>query len=182
MPEIASPSIATGASERYRANRDLHRNPPRDSFGTYLQLRAVVRGFEEVLEGFLGRHDLTIGEFCALRLLVDDGPKSLSLVGSWVSISNSGTTKMVDRLEGRGLGARGRDAADRRVVRVEPTVDGVELVQRVFPEHLGNIDALMGSLDAVQTEQLYDLLSLLRAGIDGQLLDRASTVDTADGA
>ncbi|WP_211262221.1 MarR family winged helix-turn-helix transcriptional regulator [Nitriliruptor alkaliphilus] len=115
---------------------------------------------------------MTTAEFCALRLLVGDGPQSLSLLSRWVSISNGGTTKLVDRLEARGLVARIRDLSDRRVVHVEPTAEGTELVQRVFPEHLRNIEALMDSLDGDQTGQLFDLLTLLQAGINDRVLSR----------
>lgn len=165
---LADASVTLPDVAMYEAGQGLHAAPPRDRFGVYLQLRIVTRMIEEALDGALREHGLSIAEFCALRLLVGDGPQSLSLLGRWVSISNSGTTKLVDRLEARGLVSRERASDDRRVVYVRPTSAGEELVRNVFPEHLDNIFSLLGCLDESDIDHMYGLLTALRAGIDGE--------------
>lgn len=160
------PSTMDLPRARYPAGAELHRAPPRDAFGTYLQLRTVTRRLEAILEARLADHGLTIAEFCGLRLLVDSGPQSLSLVGQWVSISNSGATKLVDRLESKNLVRRTRDMDDRRIIRVEPTQEGQALLGDVFPGHMDKILALLGCLNPDEIGELHDLLTTLRACVE----------------
>jgi DNA-binding MarR family transcriptional regulator len=49
-----------------------------------------------------------------LRLRSEDDPPTLSLLGTWLGTEPSTITALVDRLEARGLVARGPDPHDRR--------------------------------------------------------------------
>lgn len=147
----------------------LHAAPPRNAFGTYLQMRAVLRDLEVALESFLSRHGLTIADYCALRLIHEEGARSLSGLGRWVSIGNSATTKLVDRLERRGLVERVRDQQDRRVWNIVITDVGTALTKQIIPAHQANVAMLLSCLDEQQIGGLHDLLTGLRACLDERL-------------
>lgn len=147
----------------------LHAAPPRNAFGTYLQLRAVLRDLEVALESFLSGHGLTIADYCALRIIHEEGARSLSGLGRWVSIGNSATTKLVDRLERRGLVERVRDQQDRRVWNIVITDVGTVLTQQLIPAHQANVEILLSCLDAQQIGELHGLLTDLRACLDERL-------------
>jgi DNA-binding MarR family transcriptional regulator len=62
-------------------------------------------------------------------------------------VSQPGMTQLVDRLEREGLVRRTPLADDRRVVVVEVTGAGVELVERRRAERATALDGLLGRLD-----------------------------------
>lgn len=90
--------------------------------------RLARAGFllESLQEECLAPLDLTFVEYTVLRVL-EDGPKSPSRLAEYVVRTTGGMTKIVDRLERRGLVQRVPDHADRRGVLVALTGEGREL-------------------------------------------------------
>lgn len=90
--------------------------------------RLARAGFllESLQEECLAPLDLTFVEYTVLRVL-EDGPKSPSRLAEYVVRTTGGMTKIVDRLERRGLVERVPDQADRRGVLVALTGEGREL-------------------------------------------------------
>jgi DNA-binding MarR family transcriptional regulator len=69
---------------------------------------------------------LTLGQLRVLRLLAQE-PGSLSELGAELSLSPTSTTRLIDRLEERGLVERRRAGDDRRRVVAALTEEGREL-------------------------------------------------------
>jgi DNA-binding MarR family transcriptional regulator len=108
---------------------------------TYDRLRA----FEDEL---FGRHDLTPQQYNALRLLRGAHPDkiaTLDLAGRLVSRAPD-ITRLLDKLEQRGLIERDRPADNRRMVRIGITDAGLAL-----------LDALQEPLEACHARQLGHL-------------------------
>lgn len=70
--------------------------------------------------------DLTFVEYTVLRVL-EEGEKSPSRLAEYVVRTTGGMTKIIDRLERRGLVHRVPDESDRRSVLVGVTTEGREL-------------------------------------------------------
>ena len=111
-----------------------------------------------------GRHELTAQQYNALRLLKAEHPAALPtlvLAGKLVSHAPD-ITRLVDRLEERGLVARQRMADNRRVVQVGITETGLgllkELEQPVRECHLRQL----GHLGSGQLQALVELLRVAR--------------------
>ena len=64
---------------------------------------------------------------------------------------------------GRGLVPRRRTPADRRVVVVELTAAGDELVERLFPEHAARVARAFGALDEREKRSFTELCRKLAA-------------------
>jgi DNA-binding MarR family transcriptional regulator len=108
---------------------------------TYDRLRALE-------EDLFGRYDLTPQQYNALRLLRAahrGGLPTLALAARLVSRAPD-ITRLLDRLEERGLVTRDRHAANRRVVRVSITEKGLALLRE-----------LAGPLRACHSRQLGHL-------------------------
>src|SRR5690348_9787724 len=89
---------------------------------TYDRLRALE-------DELFARYDLTPQQYTALRLLRRDHPapvRTLDLAARLVSRAPD-ITRLLDKLERRGLVARDRPADNRRVVRVGITAAGIAL-------------------------------------------------------
>src|SRR5437868_7115385 len=93
---------------------------------TYDRLRA----FEDEL---FGRYELTPQQYNVLRLLRGQHPETtptLALANRLISRAPD-ITRMLDKLEQRGLIARERNAENRRVVRVGITEAGLALLREI---------------------------------------------------
>jgi DNA-binding MarR family transcriptional regulator len=122
---------------------------------TYDRLRALE-------EELFVRHDLTPQQYNALRLLRRAHPepiRTLDLASRLVSRAPD-ITRLLDKLEQRGLVVRDRPADNRRVVRVGITEVGLALL-RQLREPLRACHARQ--LGHLSPKELKDLIALLRA-------------------
>jgi DNA-binding MarR family transcriptional regulator len=113
-------------------------------------------------EGLFSRYALTPQQYNALRLLRSRHPDplpTLALAGQLVSRAPD-ITRLVDKLERRGLVRRDRPAENRRVVRIGVTEAGLKLLDELS-ESLRECHARQ--LGHLSQKQLRDLIALLRA-------------------
>ncbi len=101
----------------------------------------LLRGEIEVLRVA----DLTFPQYNVLRILRGARPEALSCgtISQRMLSRDSDLTRLLDRLEKRGLVTRLRDERDRRMVRAAITESGMQLLRR-----------LDGPIDRVHREQL----------------------------
>jgi DNA-binding MarR family transcriptional regulator len=112
---------------------------PKRSARTIAQFEATValgRAAEQFRREFveiLKQDDLSDAQFNVLRILRGAGEAGLACgqVAERLIRYDPDVTRLLDRLEKRGLVARTRDAADRRVVRTCLTTAGLELLARL---------------------------------------------------
>jgi DNA-binding MarR family transcriptional regulator len=125
---------------------------------TYDRLRALE-------EELFGRYELTPQQYNALRLLRaehPDGLPTLALAARLVSRAPD-ITRMLDKLERRGLIVRVRPAENRRVVRVAITDAGLALLKELSGPLRDCHARQLGHLSDEQRQKLVDLLRAARA-------------------
>lgn len=114
------------------------------------------------------RFDLTPQQYNALRLLKAEHPAALptlTLANRLVSRAPD-ITRLLDKLEQRGLIERERLADNRRVVHVRLTDSGMALLEELN-EPLRNCHARqLGHLSSGQLKQLVELLRQARAPLE----------------
>ncbi|MCK7623348.1 MarR family transcriptional regulator [Streptomyces sp. RS10V-4] len=112
------------------------------------------------------RHDLSVREFSVLNVLSaqHDGPGGhlrMHQVADAVVLSQSATTRLVTRLEDRGLLSRYLCPDDRRGIYTNVTPDGLRLLEEARPTHDA---ALRASLqEAAERPELAPLVTAVRA-------------------
>ena len=77
--------------------------------------------------------------------------------------SKANATEVTATLQERGLVRRRRDPNDRRLVIVDLTYSGRELVERLFPEHSDRVTQAFGALDETEKRSLAELCRKLAA-------------------
>jgi DNA-binding MarR family transcriptional regulator len=125
---------------------------------TYDRLRA----FEDEL---FSQHDLTPQQYNALRLLRGAHPDkipTLDLASRLVSRAPD-ITRLLDKLETRGLIERDRPADNRRVVRIGITAAGLALLEELQKPLQACHARQLGHLSARQLKDLAELLQAARA-------------------
>jgi DNA-binding MarR family transcriptional regulator len=119
---------------------------------------ALQRDAEEIFGSF----DLSNSQFNVLRILRGAGADGLACgeVGDRMITHDPDITRLLDRLESRGLIARERQQEDRRVVKTRITAEGLRI--------LAELDAPLCALhkrqfQAIPSQQLAELARLLAA-------------------
>jgi DNA-binding MarR family transcriptional regulator len=108
---------------------------------------------------------ITMAQLAVLRQL-RNGPESVGRLGAEVGLAPASVTRLVDRLEKRGLVARSRDGEDRRRVDVRLTPDGERVLgeSKVFrgsDMHLA-VEAMTSEERRVLTDGLKRFVELAR--------------------
>lgn len=120
-----------------------------------------LRGLEDEL---FARHELTAQQYNALRLLKAAHPGSmptLALAARLISRAPD-ITRLVDRLEARGLVARDRRRDNRRVVELSITEAGLALLKQLARAVRDCHQRQLGHLTPEQQAQLVALLTAAR--------------------
>ncbi|WP_149361196.1 MarR family winged helix-turn-helix transcriptional regulator [Lolliginicoccus suaedae] len=111
----------------------------------------------------LASHQLAPAEFEALLRLSrnQDHRLRMSDLAAQAGLTNSGATRLVDRLENRGLVARETNPDDRRGTTAALTADGLAHLTDTLPGHLEIVEKRF--LDGIPAEQRDTFFSTLRA-------------------
>ncbi len=103
--------------------------------------------------------DISMKEYDVLYTLSKcPGPVGLTELNRHVLLSQPAMSRMVDRLAGRGLIARGTDPDDRRGVRLSLTGTGRELQRRIGRQHARDVARAMTA--ALTREELSQLAAI----------------------
>src|SRR5690348_11373939 len=99
----------------------------------YLLLQHVSGELIHELATLLRAFGITPEQYHVLRILRDAGSSGtqLSEIGARSPAGDPDVTRMLDRLEQRGLAARAREAADRRVITARLTGEGSRLLEKL---------------------------------------------------
>ena len=94
----------------------------------------------------------------------DPGAKGIACreIGEQMITRDPDVTRLLDRLEERGLISRGRDAKDRRVISIRITEAGLELLAKLDQPVIELHKKQLGHLGEEKLDQLLSLLELVR--------------------
>ena len=123
--------------------------------------REVVAHLDEELQR---THDLPLSSYEVLLYLADadDGRLRMGELADRLLLSRSGLTRLVDRLERRGLVARERCKEDARGLFARVTPAGRELFEAARPDHLDGVRRhYLARLDDADLEHLAAVWSRL---------------------
>ena len=113
-----------------------------------LMMRHALNSLVRNIEVRMQHHDLTAMQWGPLLLLAQGRADTVAACAREVGIDASAMTRMLDRLEAKGLLRRVRSESDRRVVHLELTKSGQRAASkiphelaRVFNHHLRGFSA-----------------------------------------
>jgi MarR family transcriptional regulator for hemolysin len=133
--------------------------------------KVVAARFEETM----ARSGGSLPTWLVLLTLDRAGPVSQRELARRIHVEDATVTYHVDRLEAAGLVSRTRDAADRRVWRVELTPAGEETFDRMKQAALGFETALRSGLDERELAQFFTTLARVNANAEAFRPDGVST-------
>jgi DNA-binding MarR family transcriptional regulator len=136
-------------------------SPQQEAFLSLWRTYDRLRLLEDEL---FGRHELTAQQYNALRLLRAARPKkvaTLALASRLVSRAPD-VTRLLDKLADRGLIERERLPENRRVVHVDITDAGLELLDQLADEVRRCHEQQLGHLNGRELQTLIELLRKVR--------------------
>jgi DNA-binding MarR family transcriptional regulator len=145
MPEIVSPD--SPQIEAYRLFLKLHRR------------------FQELNREEFRPYDLSTPQYAILFHATPQGVP-LSKLCEEMLADNSNLTRLVDRLEARGLVRRAPDPRDRRVTLVQLTPAGEQLISELRPRHRDYIERRMSHLTPEQLAAMHTAMATLYAALE----------------
>jgi DNA-binding MarR family transcriptional regulator len=155
-------------------SQEIHQEKPFVSVEeeAFLELQRTASLLLQALGRELKSHELTPAQYNTLRILRGAGPDALTCggltcgeIGERLVSPGPDVTRLLDRLEERGLVTRLRDAEDRRVVRARITEEGIDLLTGL-DEPVGRIlGRLLGPLGKERLRTLVALLEEARRGL-----------------
>jgi MarR family transcriptional regulator, 2-MHQ and catechol-resistance regulon repressor len=112
----------------------------------------------------LQREGVSPAGFSVLVVLTTAGGSTeLKTLRRRLGWSKANATEVTATLQERGLVRRRRDPGDRRLVIVDLTYSGRELVERLFPEHSDRVTRAFGALDESEKRSLAEICRKLAA-------------------
>jgi DNA-binding MarR family transcriptional regulator len=132
----------------------------------YLSLLRTADALETQVEAQLGEFGLTGTQYNALRILRGAGPEGLPCreIGERMITRDPDITRLLNRLEDRGLAERTRTKRDRRVVYGKITAAGLKLL-REMDKPLDKFGReMLRHVGQDKLKQLIELLELVRDG------------------
>lgn len=133
----------------------------------------IQRTFARVLEAW----GLSLAQYNALRIVRGAGSGGIATLAVRERMIEEGTTitRLLDKLEARGLIRRERDFPDRRQVICVATPAGKRLLDRIDPAIDEADEEAMAPLTEPGVEQLIALLDSIRAGIGPRAAPRGTS-------
>jgi DNA-binding MarR family transcriptional regulator len=132
----------------------------------FLGLQRTASLLLQSLGRALKGHDLTPAQYNTLRILRGAEPDALTCgeIGERLVSPGPDVTRLLDRLEQRGLVTRVRDGEDRRVVRARITPPGLTLLAALDEPVCDMLGRLLGNLGEDRLRTLVALLGRAREG------------------
>jgi MarR family transcriptional regulator, organic hydroperoxide resistance regulator len=131
-----------------------------------LSLMRTADALQTQIETFLRGFGLTGTQYNALRILRGAGPEGLPCreIGERMITHDPDITRLLNRLEDRGLVERTRDKHDRRVIYGKITAAGLKLLKEMDGPVERKSREMLKHVGQEKLKQLIEVLELVRGG------------------
>ena len=128
-------------------------------------MKRVMQSIVQQADKRLGAHGLTSAQWGPLLRLQNRGASTVAELARWLQIDAGAMTRLLDRLEKKGLCKRVRSTEDRRVVQVELTPDGEAAIVAVPAVMAEVMNAHLAGFSKSEWQAMKTYLDrMLRAG------------------
>ena len=150
-----------------RLKEEIRQSQPFDSLEeeVFLEILRTSETVSRWIAEALRPSELSAPQFNVLRILKGAGPDGLQCgrIAERMVNHDPDLTRLLDRLETRGMVEKTRGTKDRRVVNACITKDGLKAVDKATRDVRARLRDAMKPIGREQLEQLADLLESVRA-------------------
>lgn len=128
------------------------------SLKAFVVLMKASRTLEEITKKDISTYGMRTSDFTILEALYHKGRQTIREISEAVLINTGSITYVIDKLENKGLLERSNCADDRRVVYIQITNQGKELMDDIFPKHQRVIEEIFEDVSIEDKQILIDVL------------------------
>jgi MarR family transcriptional regulator, 2-MHQ and catechol-resistance regulon repressor len=128
------------------------------SLKAFVVLMKASKSLQEVTKDDISNHGMRMSDFEILEALYHKGRLTVREVSEAVLINTGSITYVIDKLEKKGLLERSNCKDDRRVVYIQITDAGKDLMDTIFPEHQRVIEELFEGISEEEKETVVKVL------------------------
>ncbi len=158
LPELSAPSNAAAAPAAFYSTANVL---PEQSVG-YL-LRSVLSSIRAHADAQLQGSGLTLAQCLPLYKISRCENTTLAVLARELEADPATVTRLLDRLEAKGLVLRERSTSDRRVVHVRTTDLGTAMAEELAPVLADTLNAHLAGFSGAEWQQLMELLRRMLA-------------------
>lgn len=122
----------------------------------------IVRGFLKRQSDEVTRGKISIPQFLTLELIYANGSMKMTRLAKGLAISLPSMTGLVDRLYKMGLVKRRPDEHDRRIIKIELTQKGKDVVGKILKQRLEFISEIFGKINEAERAQYLRILTKIK--------------------
>ncbi|KIX12462.1 MarR family winged helix-turn-helix transcriptional regulator [Dethiosulfatarculus sandiegensis] len=131
-------------------------------------LISLVAGLTQVnFDRRLKPYGVTRSQWIIMAAITEEGAETAADITKIMTLDATAVTRLVDRLEAKGLVRRIQDKADRRVNRLELTEEGQDLYPVLRDEADKTHDQFFGFLAETEEKHLAELLTRIKNNLSG---------------
>lgn len=133
---------------------------------SFVVLMKSSKSIQEQIKKDISKHGMKTSDFTILEALYHKGRQTVRQISEAVLINTGSITYVIDKLETKNLLERSNCKEDRRVVYIQITEQGKQLMDEIFPKHQSVIEEIFSGLTAEEKKTLIELLK--KAGKEGE--------------
>lgn len=128
------------------------------SLKSFVVLMKSSKAVQEQIKKDISSYGMRTSDFTVLEALYHKGRQTIREISSAVLINTGSITYVIDKLETKGLLERSDCKEDRRVVYIQITEQGKEMMDEIFPKHQQVIEAIFSDITSEEKEFLINIL------------------------
>ncbi|MBP1968382.1 MarR family 2-MHQ and catechol resistance regulon transcriptional repressor [Virgibacillus natechei] len=133
---------------------------------SFVVLMKSSKSIQEQIKKDISKHGMKTSDFTILEALYHKGRQTVKQISDAVLINTGSITYVIDKLETKNLLERSNCKEDRRVVYIQITEQGKQLMDEIFPKHQSVIEDIFSGLTDEEKKTLIELLK--KAGKEGE--------------
>ncbi|MBU8565293.1 MarR family transcriptional regulator [Virgibacillus pantothenticus] len=128
------------------------------SLKAFVVLIKASKALQDHVMEDIKNYGMKTSEFTILETLYHKGKQTVREISNSVLIKTGSITYVIDRLEEKGMLQREHCQKDRRVVYIDITDEGKNLMDEIFPKHQKVIEELFTDISDEQKQTVIDML------------------------
>jgi len=138
------------------------------SLKAFVVLMKASKSIQERVKTDISDHGMRTSDFTVLEALYHKGRQTIRQISEAVLINTGSITYVIDKLEKNEWLERSYCKEDRRVVYIQLTDKGKELMDEVFPKHQKVIEELFEDISTEEIETVINVLKRVGKKGDGK--------------
>lgn len=128
------------------------------SLKAFVVLMKSSKSIMDLVKKDISDHGMRTSDFTVLEALYHKGRQTIREISEAVLINTGSITYVIDKLEKKGYIERSYCKEDRRVVYIQITDNGKELMDQIFPKHQRMIEKVFEEVTDEEKEIVIDVL------------------------